>query len=497
MPDPDEETGAGIEAAGWVANPSSDEEWEELVLLFAAGHPRPLRQVIESVRLNGCTSVVVENRYVDADYRSEFALFWAQRFAETRAFAVRLHFFREPVSPDDLHRLTPDHGYLGYSVLRPSTIGPVGRTVVAPPPAVEEAVTTIIEDRVSVFGATLTVKGAPFCQQDGEFLRCAHVAAWVCHYAAFRRGLVARRLAGAFVQMAPQGFSLERSLPSKGMKANELQAVFGELGQPALFYGLSNMPRVPGVDDPVPDTDPGDPSGSPRAPGYWDTRIFSVICRYLNSGFPVLVATANHAFVLVGWFRDGDGPIRLVACDDQRGPYEIIDSPFTDDRAPWQALMIPLPPKVYLSGEMAETVAHRRFREWGGTEGAPAAWASLEAGLRDKSTVSLRTVLIDSRKYKAALSDQGRPEGMVRVLRLARLPQWVWVVEAHDRALRKAGEPSVLAEVVFDTTSSDLSPREDAIVLPGAVKTNPPEGGEADVEVFPESAWSSLLSSVL
>ena len=68
--------------------------------------------------------------------------------------------------------------------------------------------------------------------------------------------------------------------------------------------------------------------------------MFSVICRYLNSGFPVMVANARHAWVLVGWFKQR-GQIRFVACDDQRGPYEVIKSPFFDDRAPWLAIMVP------------------------------------------------------------------------------------------------------------------------------------------------------------
>ena len=480
-----------VDEAGSVESPRSDADWAALLVRFAEGrHAAPLARVFEVVRQNGCKTVVVENRYVDADYRSDYAVFWAQRFAETSPFTQRLHFFKGEFGNDDLHRLDPTFGYLGYTVLRPSAVGPVGRTLISAPRALDAAVKSRVSDQVSLFGADLDVDGAPFCQQDGEFLRCAHVAAWVCHYTAFRRGLVGRTLTGAFVKMAPQGLSIERALPSKGMNYNELQAVFGQLGQPALFYGLQHMPQVPGVDDPPPQFDA---NGEMRAPGVWDTRMFSVICRYLNSGFPVLIATTDHAFVLVGWFRDNGGDIRFVACDDNRGPYEVIDSPFTDHRAPWQAMMIPLPPKVYLSGEMAETVAHRRFREFGALAGAPPEWGHLSAGLKDKSTISLRTVLIDVRRYKRGLADQGRPDALVRLLRLARMPQWLWVVEAHDRALRNAGEPSVIAEVVFDTTSSDVSPREDALVMPGGARTNPPEGSPPATAGFPHTPWTSLL----
>ena len=70
-----------------------------------------------------------------------------------------------------------------------------------------------------------------------------------------------------------------------------------------------------------------------------------------------------------------------MACDDQQRPYEVINSPFTDTRAPWLAMMIPLPPKVHLSGEMAETWGHRTFRELGAASGVTKAWGDLNQAL--------------------------------------------------------------------------------------------------------------------
>src|ERR1700761_1271602 len=89
------------------------------------------------------------------------------------------------------------------------------------------------------------------------------------------------------------------------------------------------MPRVPGVPDPEPAFDA---AGKPLAAGRWDRRLITVICRYLNSRFPVLIGAGDHAFVLVGWFRRDDGGVSFVACDDQVGPYEVIDDPFDTTR---------------------------------------------------------------------------------------------------------------------------------------------------------------------
>jgi hypothetical protein len=441
--------------------------------------------------------VVVENRYVDADFRSDFSEFWAKRHDTVPQFCRRVHFFRARIDEADLDRLPANPGYLGYSVLRPGPHqdGHIGRTVLVPPQRFRSATLVTVTDKISFFGTVLHVTGSPYSEQDGEFLRCAHSAIWLCHYCAYRRGLVGRQLTAGLVGLTPNLLSELRALPSPGLTLPQIQAVFDATGQPALLYRLSGMPEVPGVATP---TRTLDGKGAPKPPGYWDTRIFSVICRYLNSGFPVMIANANHAFVLVGWLSD-KGKIRFVACDDQRGPYEVIASPFRDVRAPWQAIMVPLPSKVYLSGEMAETWGHQMLRAYGLSNEVPASWTTIASALgTTPKGISLRTFLRDTQTFKSALSEQRRHPDVVRALRLARLPHYVWVVEAHDRNARDADKPCVVAEVLFDPNSSDhrhRAPRTDAVSLPGLTVVNPPDEGQPVPVRYSEQPWRSQLSA--
>ena len=114
------------------------------------------------------------------------------------------------------------------------------------------------------------------------------------------------------------------------------------------------------------------------------------------------------------------------------------------------------------------------------------------ANFHDERDILLR----DGREYKAALADQGRPDDVVRELRLARLPHYVWVIEAHDRALRDAGKPSVVAEVVFDPNSSDHKhrpPRRDALSMPGFTMISPPDQGDYVPIRHTEQPWQSHL----
>jgi hypothetical protein len=309
-------------------------------------------------------------------------------------------------------------------------------------------------------------------QQDSEFLVCAHVSAWMCHYAAVRKGLVARAQTARIVEATPDLLNEDRPFPSRGMTLNQLQAVFGSFGQPALFYGLDALPSVEGVQDVAPP--PAGADGEVPPPGFWDVRLFSIICRYLNSGFPVLIGTDVHAFVVVGWYRDG-AMIRFLVNDDQRGPYAVLDSPFTDPLGPWRSIMVPLPPKALLSGEAAENDAHLTFRSAGVISG-PAAWKALADGLGRKE-VSLRTKLHDGSEYKRLLPTRSIDGQVVRLLRFARLPHYIWVVEAHDRAARSSGKPCVLGEIVYDATSADDAPVRCAVLMPGWAATYPPGRG--------------------
>lgn len=480
----------------WVHRPSSEKDWARLASEYIQGtedttdqERRPLNQVFDAVRKGGCKSVVVENRYVDIDYRSEYTAFWSLKFDNQSPFARRFHFFATELEEEKLHVLSKEQqkAYLGYSIIRPVPYGRVGRTVLTPPPELKGATLTLIDDTVSFFGNPLTVTGVPFCEQDKEFLRCAHAAAWICHYTAARRGNVGRRSTAEIVELSPTALSPERAIPSQGLNYNQLQVVFGALGQPAIVYGLSSLPQVIGVEDPVSpdeeDTDAETPAG------WWDHRMVSIICRYLNSGFPVLVGAGEHAFVLVGWRRDDEDQVQFIACDDGIGPYEVITSPFQHRLTPWDSFMIPLPPKVYLSAESAESRAHEVFRSF--AEQAEQL-RDIEEGLLDGSIV-LRTMLRTGARYKREVAGVTRSEKTLKALRHARLPHWVWVVEAHRTDLCKKDKPCVVAAAVLDSTAFDEKPPLDILAMLSMVIVYPPDdAAEVSVPGSP-TPWDSLL----
>jgi len=238
---------------------------------------------------------------------------------------------------------------------------------------------------------------------------------------------------------------------------------------PAIFYNVQQLPRTPAAPWAPPDP-VGPPDPLKAHPGFWDTRIFRICCRYLNSGFPVLVVNRDHAFVLCGYKREPQAPgqpdwITFFRQDDQRGPYLPVTNVFDDNHAassylysPWEALMVPLPRKLWLPPEPVE------FK--GGELLLNAIPTAIKNSVPDADQLgqllvshqlTLRTYAISSNRFKTETKVRLSPE-LALQYRTARFPRYIWVVEAVDRSLRANGNPCVLGEAIFDATSSELAP---------------------------------------
>jgi hypothetical protein len=157
--------------------------------------------------------------------------------------------------------------------------------------------------------------------------------------------------------------------------------------------------------------------------------------------------------------------------------------------------MVPLPPRAWLAGEAAENDAYETLfgLQFASSSVTPAEW--IELGQRVAAgDVSLRTMLIRGRDFKERLMAQARPDDVVCGLRLARLSHWVWVVEAHDRDARRKGDPCVLAEFVYDSTSYEQpSPNRLAVSYPGMTVVVPPDKGSSSAVIGTFANWRSQL----
>ncbi len=455
-------------------------DWTWLLGQYPARNPDPLKHCLDVAKAAGALTVVIETRYIDPDFRSEYVAFHARAFSTHYDTAHRLHFFKGPISPDRLWEIPVDAGYLGYMVVRPPTqLGRVGRTMLAPPPGLDDAVLTTIQENVHFFGQTISIRAVPFMEQDAQLDRCAHAAAWVCHYVAHRRGIVPRRPIAAFNLMSNPSMSPTRPVPSEGLTVGQLVELFRVFDLPARLYDVDALKTV----EPTPPCAPPDPipvvdaNGKQLHGGLWNTKLFGTICRYLNSGIPVLVGNGEHAFVLVGYRRtpnpSGGSWIEFVRQDDQLGPYQPVKSVFNDvgvngyRYSPWTALVVPLPEKLWLPPEPAEGVGATFLQQIASMVQAAVPDAKALSDCISAGALAFRTYATSANHFKDEAMRR-MPNAVAREYRMARFPRFVWVVEAVDRRARDAGRTDcVLGEAVFDSTSSELDPKGLAFHVPG------------------------------
>lgn len=449
-------------------------DWERLADRYRGLNDRPLERCLEVARLGGAKCAVIETRYIDPDYRSEYSGFHSRTFASVPDTAQRIHFFRLALDPANLWHLPPDPGYLGYMIVRPSTLGRVGRSMLKPPPGLESAIRTAVSEEVTFFGQKLNVSGVPFVQQDTQLGRCAHAAAWVCHYSAFRRGDVARRPIADFSLFADPSLGYGRQLPSEGLTVQQLLELLRYFDLPAAFYSVRQLP--PGQLVPWAPPDPKPPKArrpdDPRLhPGRWDHRIIAICCRYLNSGYPVLIGTEDHAFVICGYRRvkRASQPdwIEFFRNDDQGGPYIQIGDVFSDTYTPWEYIIVPLPARLLLPPEPVERVGGLLMQRLASAASKFLPEAADLTTAISKGTLALKTYAVRANDFKAGLITRNLDSSLVREYRLARFSRYIWVVEAVDRDLRTAGSPAVIGEAIFDPTSSERDPNVLALHIPG------------------------------
>jgi hypothetical protein len=434
---------ASTDEPGEVIDVTTDAGWELIRTRYAEPDSAPLDRILEIAKAHGVQSVIVEYRYVDADWRNEHEHFYGGTFRRYPSVAHRLHFFAAPVSADFGELGAIGDLYRGYSVMRPLPGTPVGRTMIQAPPEMAAANSTTATETVNIFGHRFQITAMPFISQDAQYLRCAHASIWmVLRHATLRYGLP-KRLPGDVREAAAGGYVVGRQLPSDGLSASQMLNALDSLGVPT------------GILEPLQD---GGPDEIP-APG--SATLYGVVCRYVNSQLPPIVVSYVHAWVVVGWSSQpsgGHARITLWRHDDARGPYIRVDNPWDEPEEahqPWRLLLNPLMPRMNIDAERAEatgaTWLELSIPQWSETEsGAPGRAAeALTAG-----EIAYHTYAVPSNEYKERLAFRGLDPELVRLYRTTHMPKYIWVIEAIDRVARKQSRPAVLGEFILDSTAA-------------------------------------------
>ena len=505
----------------------------------------PAAEALLSALTQDAKCLLLEQYYFDIDHRSETELVHATQFAPSEVTVDRLHFFSqewldgqsipEYLKAAHTRSLTTRSNetpvYLGYTIIRPRREAKIGRSIVSPWARVEfrsprdldgelkqhafayhdgeplpvdviyDQVRTAVPESVNVYGYDFRAVGVPFMEQDGYILRCAHVSAWICHYSAVLRGLIPRQTTGQIHRAGNGVSSIARPYPSSGVSPLELAAILRSVGLAPEALGKDELAadrdqtwadreelfkRSDGHAAKITGLGEDAKQAAEERERLWICEnLTASVCRYLNSGLPVILVRQliAHTQVVVGYLRASDlgksdtgaggdnhsDVVAFLVSDDQEGPFEIVyvdeivDELISDPLS--NELFVPLPEAVWVNGEMAERVGTaliRRITErrieridaWLPQAERRKQLESFYYSVQsDIDTNTIRTYVTAGTDLKrSAAVRMAADANMVSALLRLQLPKFVWVCEVIDRALRREGKPSVVATIVLDAT---------------------------------------------
>lgn len=485
-----------------------EDDWETLAEAAGADEPGLLRRLLADFQNAGARGFLFEKAYIDRDFSAAYAAFYSTLFHPYLKYCRRLHFFAKDLTylssietAEGVARALETDGehYLGYIVLRPVPHAPVGAVVLAAD-AVSKDPSVIIDVRaehvVHAVGADLTVTGFPLTQQDTRVGACAQAAIWMAgrHFH--------RKHGGQWFSMPDINDAALK--PTDNFVARSLPAGSEFLRPDNIIRALRSMDRHPVFD-----------LGQAADLTVEIKPLHEVIARYLDSGIPVLIGlkgrdgtTVGHAVVAIGRVMrergDADLPdnptsaeliSHLIVSDDQRGCICRLPVKGTDRSPdyPWTLeedavyAVTPLPGKVFMTGEVAETLSRdilegalgrvdeyrdlARSRAGAGSETLGSAKAVDPSFFAvPPSRLVARTYLTYGWRYKRRALRNRLPRAFKDELIRNQFPRFVWVTEfslpddlrGFDQCQRK-----VRAHVVIDATGSKFGESTLVVQVPG------------------------------
>ena len=422
---------------------SSPNDLDQLESLLAEEFdPHTVIEILKKGITGAVKAVLIEDNYVDKDYRSTYYGFYSKHGQRYNAGCVRLHFFDSTVefdkgslklaARDD--RLT-DH-YFGYMVLRPTGESTIGRTVLSPRVRTGASQNVITSThKAHVLGYKLMVEGFPWMNQHVDIAVCAHTACWsiLRHYS--ERWSSYREFLTHDITLMAHDFDPGGLLPSRGLEVGHAERVFHQAGTFPIHV--------------------------PRASAQ-DRAFFRQLLAYVDSGFPVFAAMQllQHAIVVIGYdlkppsLRRGTGlryawdeVASLSVVDDNDLPYVSIPvggraghSGYTARAI--DAFIVALPEKVFYPADAVELRLLDIY--------------SLNSivALPAKNKTTIRYFITTASSLRSFVRDHASEFAPTLLATIMELPfaQFLWIVEYSTREQWARGQ--VEARAVLDATAS-------------------------------------------
>lgn len=417
-----------------------------------------------------CQSVVVEDEYIDLDYRAGFARFHYLRHHDTPRRCKRLHFFSCQLTKEHMMDMPLEikGQYLGFTVLRPLPIAHLGRSLLSDRLAPvtqamgERYITCRTVCRANLAGNEIKFGGTPWMEQDTLVSACASAALWIAScYMSYKYHPEFKEYCTPHITDMATRYNVElgRPMPSGGLTVEQMMYALQEMG-------YEPVPYVPN-----------------------SASVAHKICyRYVESEIPVIivlgfpggghvVTAVGHAFnpqsrpkveqytygdnTQLSYCRTSDFAEGLIVQDDAGGPFRHLEFVEWDAatrhglfrRRGWfskkqakelrrsygcvavldrgtateqvvlaMALIVPLPPGITLDCSGAEVRAIDLVLNF-----------LSYFGISHPNTLVFRTFLQLSNSLKEGFKPRPHTSRILsREIRRHTMSKWVWVTEVAD-----------------------------------------------------------------
>jgi hypothetical protein len=422
-----------------LLNIDSDSDWTSLISLCSDYLLDEDLERLKSVLENTCKSIYIEYNYIDIDYRDTYSNFYSKKFASYPDRTIRLLFFSSIIPAEQVYNIdTFKDSFLGYSVIRPTRISSLGRTILDPRYcSCTKGHISITPYKVHFLGFELSVRGFPFIRQDSDVTVCAHAACWMCFRYFSERYSTYKEAYPFQISQMTSDFGQGRLVPSSGLTISQISEMFSREGFYPKVYDLVGS----------------DPS-----------LFYRCLYYYIESGLPPVVGLPEHAVVAVGHYSDYlkhicPGLISsfhytegIIVNDDNLTPYRAI--PIDPSASPdfgtnyhlgqVDSFVVPLYEKMFLLAEHAEELITTYLRH-----------DKIGIGKYDPAIsidqMVYRLFLTSSKSYKAK-SRNRISNGLGLLYSILPMPRFIWVAElsTHDQYRNR----KIIGEMILDATAS-------------------------------------------
>lgn len=450
-----------------VGQLKDEDDWKTLAECLGGSH-RVVGSIIHHLMVIGAKSYLIESRYIDRDYSSDYRRFYAQTFRTYDRHCKRVHFFAEDlesfgakknwVERTEALQNTSKRSYLGFCVVRPLPNAPIGRTALRGDgpagPNLESVVTCRASVRANLLGAELDVVGACFMQQDSRVGACAQVAIWTGARHMHHRHKYDWLSVADITRMA---------VPTTAEEATSLPAGSDFLTSERMIRAIHEMGFQPLCLE--------------------GANIGAAILPYVESGLPVILGlqdkkspgSLGHAVTVIGRVfgkqKTPDSQLAdyfpaYIVHDDQAGPYMLLpkDAKAASEHKfdPHQLVRHRLHGLAQIDLNVADHAVFavvlmpvRAFSTAGAAERT--AWGRLNATLQDMKTIRaklakegiqandrlldelieahkkdrivMRTYLTSASGYRTHIAQSSASGGLKDLLMRMHLPHFTWITE--------------------------------------------------------------------